>query len=321
MKIAGLILSLVGTLALISAPSVTAQPYPSRPVKFVVASTGSPQDVIGRLFAQKIQESWGQPVVVENRAGAGVLISAQTVVKAPPDGYTVLVSSTAFAVTPWMYSQHGYDSEKDFIPVGLLASAPNVLVTSAGSGIRTLRDAVERARTGKVQYGSPGYGTTPQLSAEYLFKLLAKVDVLHVPYKGIPPVITAAISGEVDVASTALPPAVPHIKAGRLVGLAVTSGQRNPAIPDVPTITEAGFTGFEDESWVGVWLPAATPPAVVARLRDELDRAVASPDLRDKLNAVGFEASTLRGDAFAQMVRRELNKWQRVVKETGAKVE
>jgi len=321
MKIAGLILSLVGTLALISAPSVTAQPYPSRPVKFVVASTGSPQDVIGRLFAQKIQESWGQPVVVENRAGAGVLISAQTVVKAPPDGYTVLVSSTAFAVTPWMYSQHGYDSEKDFIPVGLLASAPNVLVTSAGSGIRTLRDAVERARTGKVQYGSPGYGTTPQLSAEYLFKLLAKVDVLHVPYKGIPPVITAAISGEVDVASTALPPAVPHIKAGRLVGLAVTSGQRNPAIPDVPTIAEAGFTGFEDESWVGVWLPAATPPAVVARLRDELDRAVASPDLRDKLNAVGFEASTLRGDAFAQMVRRELNKWQRVVKETGAKVE
>lgn len=321
MKIAGLILSLVGTLALISAPSVTAQPYPSRPVKFVVASTGSPQDVIGRLFAQKIQESWGQPVVVENRAGAGVLISAQTVVKAPPDGYTVLVSSTAFAVTPWMYSQHGYDSEKDFIPVGLLASAPNVLVTSAGSGIRTLRDAVERARTGKVQYGSPGYGTTPQLSAEYLFKLLAKVDVLHVPYKGIPPVITAAISGEVDVASTALPPAVPHIKAGRLVGLAVTSGQRNPAIPDVPTIAEAGFTGFEDESWVGVWLPAATPPAVVARLRDELDRAVASPDLRDKLNAVGFEASTLRGEAFAQMVRRELNKWQRVVKETGAKVE
>ena len=321
MKIAGLILSLVGTLALISAPSVTAQPYPSRPVKFVVASTGSPQDVIGRLFAQKIQESWGQPVVVENRAGAGVLISAQTVVKAPPDGYTVLVSSTAFAVTPWMYSQHGYDSEKDFIPVGLLASAPNVLVTSAGSGIRTLRDAVERARTGKVQYGSPGYGTTPRLSAEYLFKLLAKVDVLHVPYKGIPPVITAAISGEVDVASTALPPAVPHIKAGRLVGLAVTSGQRNPAIPDVPTIAEAGFTGFEDESWVGVWLPAATPPAVVARLRDELDRAVASPDLRDKLNAVGFEASTLRGDAFAQMVRRELNKWQRVVKETGAKVE
>ena len=321
MKIAGLILSLVGTLALISAPSVTAQPYPSRPVKFVVASTGSPQDVIGRLFAQKIQESWGQPVVVENRAGAGVLISAQTVVKAPPDGYTVLVSSTAFAVTPWMYSQHGYDSEKDFIPVGLLASAPNVLVTSAGSGIRTLRDAVERARTGKVQYGSPGYGTTPQLSAEYLFKLLAKVDVLHVPYKGIPPVITAAISGEVDVASTALPPAVPHIKAGRLVGLAVTSGQRNPAIPDVPTIAEAGFTGFEDESWVGVWLPAATPPAVVARLRDELDRAVASPDLRDKLNTVGFEASTLRGEAFAQMVRRELNKWQRVVKETGAKVE
>jgi tripartite-type tricarboxylate transporter receptor subunit TctC len=278
----------------ITSPAIS-QTYPSRPVKFVVASTGSPQDVIGRLFAQKIQESWGQPVVVENRAGAGALISIQTVVKAPADGYTILVSSTAFAVTPWMYAQHGYDSERDFIPVGLLASAPNVLVTNPGSGLRTLKDVVDRA--------------------------LAKVDVLHVPYKGIPPVITAAISGEVDVASTALPPAVPHIKAGRLVGLAVTSGSRNPAIPDVPTIAEAGFTGFEDESWVGVWLPAATPAPVVARVRDELDRAVAASDLRDKLRAIGFEASTLRGEAFAQMVKRELDKWQRVVRETGAKVE
>lgn len=321
MKFAELAFSIVGTLALALPGAAAAQTYPARPVKFVVASTGSPQDVIGRLFAQKIQEGWGQPVVVENRAGAGALISIQAVAKAPADGYTILVSSTAFAVTPWMYSQHGYDSEKDFIPVGLLASAPNVLVTSASSGIRTLKDAVDRARQGKVQYGSPGYGTTPQLSAEYLFKSLAKVDVLHVPYKGIPPVITAAISGEVDVASTALPPAVPHIKAGRLVGLAVTSSTRNPAIPDVPTIAEAGFTGFEDESWVGVWLPAATPAPVVARLSEEIDRAVASADLRDKLRAIGFEASNLRGEAFARMVKRELDKWQRVVKETGAKVE
>lgn len=321
MKIPLLMSLLVGTVGLSMTAPAAAQTYPARPVKFVVASTGSPQDVIGRLFAQKIQESWGQPVVVENRAGAGALISIQTVVKAPADGYTILVSSTAFAVTPWMYAQHGYDSERDFIPVGLLASAPNVLVTSPASGLRTLKEVVERARSGKVQYGSPGYGTTPQLSAEYLFKSLARVDVLHVPYKGIPPVITAAISGEVDVASTALPPAVPHIKAGRLVGLAVTSGSRNPAIPDVPTIAEAGFTGFEDESWVGVWLPAATPAPVVARLKDELDRAVAASDLRDKLRAIGFEASTLRGEAFAQMVKRELDKWQRVVKETGAKVE
>ncbi len=303
------------------AGGAVAQAYPSKPVKFVVASVGSPQDVVGRLYAQKIAESWGQPVVIDNRAGAGVLISAQAVVKSPPDGYSVLVSSTAFAVTPWLYPQHGYDSEKDFIPVGLLATTPNILVTSPSTGIKSLKDVVERAKTGKVQYGSPGFGTTPQLSAEYLFKSLAKIQILHVPYKGIPPVIAAAISGEVDVASTALPPTVPQIKAGKLIGLAVTSSKRNPAIPDVPTIAEAGFTGFEDESWVGIWVPAGTPAPVVAKLREELDRAGNAPDMREKLRNIGFEASGLRDDAFAALVKRELDKWAKVVKETGAKAE
>jgi tripartite-type tricarboxylate transporter receptor subunit TctC len=316
-----LLAALIGAAAFVLASPAQAQPYPSKPVKFVTASTGSPQDVIGRLFAQKIQENWGQPIVVDNRAGAGALISIQAVVKSPPDGYNVLVSSTAFAVTPWLYPQHGYDSEKDFIPVGLLATAPNILVTSPTTGIKSLKDLVERAKTGKVQYGSPGFGTTPQLSAEYLFKSLAKIQILHVPYKGIPPVMAAAISGEVDVASTALPPAVPQIKAGKLIGLAVTSGKRNPAIPDVPTIAEAGFTGFEDESWVGIWVPAGTPAPVVAKLREELDRAGNAPDVREKLRNIGFEASSLRGDAFAALVKRELDKWAKVVKETGAKVE
>lgn len=310
----------VATLAALP-QAAQAQAYPARPVKFVTASTGSPQDVIGRLFAQKIADTWGQPIVVDNRAGAGSLISIQTVAKAPADGYTVLVSSTAFAVTPWLYPQHGYDSEKDFIPVGLLATAPNILVTSPSTGIKSLKDVVERAKAGKVQYGSPGFGTTPQLSAEYLFKSLAKVQILHVPYKGIPPVMTAAISGEIDLASTALPPAVPQIKSGKLIGLAVTSAKRNAAIPDVPTIAEAGFTGFEDDSWVGIWVPAGTPAPVVAKLREEIDRAVAAADTRDRLRNIGFEASGLRGDAFAQLVRRELDKWAKVVKETGAKAE
>ena len=309
--------------AICSAPmTVAAQAYPSKPVKFITASTGSPQDVIGRLFAQKISETWGQPIVVDNRAGAGALLSIQAAVKSPADGYTVLVSSTAFAVTPFLYPQHGYDSEKDLIPVALLATAPNILVTSPSTGIKSLKDVVDRAKSGaKVQYGSPGFGTTPQLSAEYLFKSLAKIPILHVPYKGIPPVMTAAISGEVDVASTALPPAVPQIKSGKLIGLAVTSAKRNAAIPDVPTIAEAGFSGFEDESWVGIWVPAGTPAPVVAKLREEIDRAVAAPDVRERLRNIGFETSGLRGDAFAALVRRELEKWARVVKETGAKAE
>ena len=298
-----------------------AQSYPARPVRFFTASVGSPQDVIGRLFAQKVADNWGQPVVVDNRAGAGALISIQAVAKAPPDGYTVLVSSAAFAVTPFLYSNIGYDSEKDLIPVALIATTPNIFVTSPGTGIKSLKDVVERSRNGKVQYGSPGFGTTPQLSAEYLFKTLAKATVLHVPYKGIPPVVGGALSGEIEVASISLPPSVSLIKSGKLIGLAVTSAKRSPALPDVPTIAEAGFAGFEDESWVGVWVPAGTPVAVVAKLREELDRAAASPDVRDRLRTAGFEGSAMGGDAFAGYVRRELDKWAKVVKEVGVKVE
>jgi tripartite-type tricarboxylate transporter receptor subunit TctC len=305
-----------------AACATVAQPYPNKPVRFVTASTGSPQDVVGRLFAQKLGDSWGQAVVVDNRAGAGSLLSIQAVAKAPADGYTVLVSSTAYAVTPYLYQNLGYDAEKDLIPVVLLATAPNIIVANPASGIKTLKDVIDRARQGKpVRYGSPGFGTTPQLSAEYLFKVLGKADVMHVPYKGIPPLMQAAISGEVEIAAAALPPTVPQIKAGRLVGLAVTSAARNSAIPDVPTIAEAGFTGFEDESWVGLWVPAGTPAAVIARLREEMAKIAASPDTRERLRNIGFEASVGTGDAFAALVQKELRKWDKVVKETGAKVE
>jgi tripartite-type tricarboxylate transporter receptor subunit TctC len=172
-----------------------------------------------------------------------------------------------------------------------------------------------------VRYGSPGYGTTPQLSAEYLFKVLAKAEVMHVPYKGIPPLIQAVLAGEVEVAASALPPSVPLIKSGRMVGLAVTSATRSGAVPNVPTIAEAGFPGFEDDSWVGIWVPAGTPAPVIAKLRTELAAATASPDVREKLLNVGFDPGTMNPDAFSALVQKELRKWARVVKETGTKVE
>ncbi|MBL0422896.1 tripartite tricarboxylate transporter substrate binding protein [Ramlibacter sp. AW1] len=299
-----------------------AQSYPSKPVRFITASTGSPQDVVGRIFAQKLGETWGQPVVVDNRAGAGSLLSIQAAAKSAPDGYNVLVSSTAYAVTPYLYRNTGYDAEKDLIPVALLATAPNILVTTPNSGIRTLKDAVDRVKAGQtVRYGSPGFGTTPQLSADYLFKVLARTEVTHVPYKGIPPLMQGVLSGEVEIGSAALPPAVPLIKSGRLVGLAVTSARRSAAVPNVPTIAEAGFTGFEDDSWVGIWVPAGTPQPVIARLREELGAVAAAPDVKEKLANVGFEAGTMSGDAFSALVQKELRKWDRVVKETGTKVE
>ncbi len=322
MTLTPLLRSLAATLLAAASTLATAQAYPNKPVRFVTASVGSPQDVVGRLFAQKLADSWGQAVVVDNRAGAGSLLSIQAVAKAPADGYTVLVSSTAYAVTPYLYQNLGYDAEKDLVPVVLLATTPNIIVANPASGIRSLKDVVDRARQGKaVKYGSPGYGTTPQLSAEYLFKVLGKADVTHVPYKGIPPLMQAAIAGEVEVAAAALPPTVPQIKAGRLIGLAVTSATRNSAIPDVPTIAEAGFTGFEDDSWVGLWVPASTPPAVVARLREEMAKIAAQPDTRERLRNVGFEASVGSTDSFNALVQKELRKWAKVVKETGAKVE
>ncbi|WP_299450927.1 tripartite tricarboxylate transporter substrate-binding protein [uncultured Pigmentiphaga sp.] len=315
--------AILGVAVLLGAPlAALAQPYPSKPIKFITASTGSPQDVIGRIFAQKITESSGHAVVVESRAGAGALISIQAAAKSPADGYTVLVSSTAFAVTPYLYKDTGYDSERDLIPVALLATAPNILVTSPTSGIRTLRDAVERARATKdLNYGSPGYGTTPQMSAEYLFKILAKVPVTHVPYKGIPATMQATMANEVALSATALPPAVPLIKSDRLVGLAVTSKKRSPAVPNVPTIGEAGFTDFEDESWVGAWVPAGTPAQVIEKIRSELSAAARAEDVRAKLANVGFETSDISQEAFAAMVKKEMQKWERVVRETGTKIE
>jgi tripartite-type tricarboxylate transporter receptor subunit TctC len=299
-----------------------AQAYPTKPVRFITASVGSPQDVVGRLFAQKLAETWGQQVVVDNRAGAGALLSIQAAAKAPPDGYNVLVSSTAFAVTPFLYQNLGYDAEKDLVPVVLLATAPNIIVANPASGIRTLKDVVDRARQGQVvRYGSPGFGTTPQLSAEYLFKVLGKADVTHVPYRGIPPLMQGVVAGEVEVAASALPPAVPQIRAGRLIGLAVTSASRNSAIPNVPTIAEAGFTGFEDDSWVGLWVPASTPAPIIARIRDEVAKIASMPDVRDRLRGIGFEAAAGTSEAFGALVQRELRKWAKVVKETGAKVE
>lgn len=309
-------------LSLGAAHPACAQAYPSKPIKFITASTGSPQDVVGRIFAQKITETTSHPVVVESRAGAGALISIQATAKAPADGYHVLISSTAFAVTPYLYKDPGYDSEKDLVPVALLATAPNILVTSPTSGVRSLKDAVERARQGKdLHYGSPGYGTTPQMSADYLFKVLAKVNVMHVPYKGIPATIQATMANEVELSATALPPVVPLIKSGRLAGLAVTSTKRSSALPDVPTIGEAGFADFEDESWVGVWVPAGTPAPVIAKLRSELMAAARADDVRVKLANIGFEASTMPPEAFAAMVKKEMQKWEKVVRETGTKIE
>jgi tripartite-type tricarboxylate transporter receptor subunit TctC len=312
--------TIVGAMAGGTARAQEAQ-YPNKPVRFVTASVGSPQDVIGRLIGTKLAETWGQPVVVDNRPGAGSLVSITVAAKAPADGYTLLLSSSAFTVTPSLQPNAGYNAEKDFIPVVLMASTPNLLIANPALGIKTLKDAVARAKSEPLNYGSPGAGTTPQLSAEYVFKSLAKVPATHVPYSGAAPAVTATAGGQVQVASVAMPAAVQLVKAGKLQGLAVTSARRASALPDVPTIAEAGFAGFEDSTWVGLWAPAGTPAAVTGKINAAVVKLLADPDVREKIATLGFETMGGSAQEFAAYQKQELAKWAKVVKETGAKAE
>jgi tripartite-type tricarboxylate transporter receptor subunit TctC len=317
-----LLRTLAAVFAVAIAAPAAAQTYPARPVRFVVAfAPGGAADVVARFVGQKISEQWGQPVVVENRGGAGGNVAAQQVAKAPADGYTVLVTTSALAVSPSLTPNSGFDLGKDFIPVAIAASSPNIIVASTASGIRTLRDAIDKGQSGKLNYATAGAGTTPHLSGEYLFKVLGKVNVVHVPYKGAGPAVQAVVAGETELASVAVSAAVPQVKAGKITGLAVTSAKRLPALPDVPTVAESGFTGFEDYTWVGLFVPAGTPRDVVTRLNEEVQRAIAAPDVREKLAAVGFEPVGGTQREFAVYLDGEVAKWAKVVRETGAKAE
>ena len=309
--------------ACLAVPSFAQVPgFPTKPVRMVVASAGSPQDVVARIVGQKLSEMWKQGVVVENKAGAGSLLSIQTVAKAPPDGYTALVASSAYAITPPLFPNAGFDAEKDLIPVAMLAASPNIIVAAPTLNARDLQDVIGRARKGeKLQFGSPGHGTGPALVMEYLTKVLAKVDMTHVPYKGAVAPMAAASTGEVALASVGLAPAMPFVKSGKVKALAVTSAKRSPALPDVPTMAESGFPAFEDEQWIGAWVPANTPQAIVQLLSDDMAKAVRAPDVTERLAAVGYQVSTMTRDEFAAYVRKELTKWAQIVKETGAKPE
>jgi tripartite-type tricarboxylate transporter receptor subunit TctC len=320
MKISRLLLSIACALA---APAVLAQgAWPTKPVRVVVAfAPGGIADVAARLISIKLSEALGQPVVVENRGGGGGNVGAVAVARSTPDGYTVLATTTSVAVNPSLSRDAGYDLEKDLMPVINMASSPNLFAVYPGAGVTTMKQLIEKARSGKLNYGTAGAGTTPHLSAEYLFKILAKVNITHVPYKGAGPAVTAAVAGEVEIASVAMPPAVSQVKGGRLVGLAVTSSKRVAALPDVPTVAESGFPGFEDYTWVGFFMPVGSPVEAVNRLNAEMNKILATQDMKDRLAALGFEPVGGSPAEFGRYVSAEVQKWAKVVRETGAKSE
>jgi tripartite-type tricarboxylate transporter receptor subunit TctC len=263
---------------------------------------------------------WGQAVVIENRSGAGGNIGVVAIARAAPDGYAVLMTSSSIAVNMSLSAHPGYDLLKDFVPVINVASSPNMIITQP-SGPAGLRELIEQSRQAGLIYGSAGAGTTPHLTAEYLFKNLAGLKVTHVPYKGAAPAVNAALSGEVVAVSVAMPTAVPHLRSGKLRGLAITSRRRNDAVPDVPTVEELGFPGFEDITWVGIFVPAGTPPAIVAKLNADVNAFLALADSRERLASLAFDPVGGTPESFSAYLRTEVAKWAKVIRETGAKIE
>ena len=307
-------------VALIGGGVSAQQAYPSKPIRVIVAfAPGGPVDVIARLLAPKITEALGQAVVIENIAGAGGNIGVARVAKSAPDGYTVLATSSSFAVNPTLTPNPGYDAEKDFIPISVVASQPNFIFVHADFPAKTLADLLRLARTEKLAYASPSTGTTPHLTAENLFKVRARVDITHIPFKGAGPAITAVLGGQPPIGSAAGTAPIPHIKAGKLRALAVSAARRSPLLPDVPTLGELGFPGMEDYTWVGVFVPAGTPLDIARKLNETVTRAAQSPEVREKLEALTFDITAAPLRETADYVKSELAKWARVVRETGAK--
>jgi tripartite-type tricarboxylate transporter receptor subunit TctC len=311
---------LLAVICLCFSASVAAQPYPSKPIRMVVAfPPGGPVDVIARLVSPKLTDALGQQVVIENVGGGGGNIAAQRVVKSPADGYTILAHSSAYAVNPALLGSVGFDAEKDMTPIAVVASQPNLIIVHADFPAKTLAELLQRARTEKLAFASPSSGTTPHLTAENLFKVRAKVDILHVPFKGAGPAITAVLGGQPPIGSMAGTAPIPHIKAGKVRALAVSSSKRLASLPDVPTLGELGYPGMEDYTWVGLFVPAGTPPEIVQRLNDAVLKGLQAADLKERLDALAFEATAQPLRETSDYVKSELVKWAKVVKDTGAK--
>jgi len=312
-------------IAMMLAPAVSAaQQYPARPIRFVVPfPAGGIADLFARVIGQKFNEAWGQPAVVENRPGAGGNIGAEIVAKAPPDGYTLVTGSIGtHAVNVSLFSKLGYNPIRDFAPVSLIMEAEGLLVLHPSVPVKSVKEliALAKARPAQLSYASAGNGTAAHLSGE-LFKSMAKVDMVHVPYKGNVPAITDLIAGQTSLLFATMPTVLPQVQAGRLKALAVTSSSRSPAAPELPTIAEAALPGYSVTNWIGIFAPAGTPREVVMKLNAETIRVMQAPDIRKRLVNEGAKFTPMSPDEFGAFVKAEMTKWARVVKDAGIRVD
>lgn len=296
--------------------------YPSAPVKVIVGfPPGGGVDVVARLIAQQMPGVWGQPVVVENRPGAASSIATRMVAGAAPDGYSVLINSNSMVVNQVANPNAGYDIERQLIPLLNVAWQPTVIAAAPGLPVNSLADVMALARTRKVSFGTPGQGSIPHLAAAYLFDLLSKTDNLHVPYNGAAPALAALMSSQIDLVFVTLPPAIPQVRSAKVKGIAVTSAKRASALPDLPTVAESGFPGYEVNAFTGFFMPAGTPKAVTDRFREAVLKVLAMEDTQKRLMALGFELADASGEDFPRLVAEELRQWAKVVKAANIKIE
>jgi tripartite-type tricarboxylate transporter receptor subunit TctC len=316
--------ALLAAMVLLGVHDVRAQRYPEKPIRIVVIfPAGGAADVLGRTVGDKLRQSWGQPVIVENRPGASGNIAAEAVAKSAPDGYTILLGGlTTHGINPSLYRRLPYDPVRDFVPITIAATTPLVLEVHPSVPAHSVDELISlaRSRPGELNYASFGNGTSGHL-ATVLFSSLAGIDMMHVPYKGSPPAMADLLAGRVHLMIDAIPASLPHIKAGKLRALAVTSAERSRALPDVPTIAEAALPGFEVIGWLGFFAPAGVPAPIVQRLSAEIGSVLRMPDVRERLVAQGLDVETNTPGEFARFVDSELKKWAGVVKTAGVRVD
>ena len=297
--------------------------YPVKPVRYVVPfPPAGATDITARAVADKLGPVLGQPILVENRPGAAGNVGTEYVAKSPADGYTMLQVTAAQSVSDSLYARLGYKLLRDLLPVAMVAEVPNVMVVNPAVPARSVKEFIDHAKAnpGRINYASSGSGTTLHMSAE-MFKMMTGVDMLHIPYKGSAAALTDLIGGQVSVMFDNLPAAMPHIKSGKLRPLAITTAARYPGMPDLPTVSESGVPGYEASAWFGIMLPAGVPGEVIARLNAEVNKIIVLPDVRERFDAQGAIPRPMSAEQFGAFIRAEIEKWAKVVKASGAKVE